>query len=180
MMRPLAITALLAALASCTGEHKVESPPSPNSVTIGGSDYRIEELLYDTYDILYLDEQEGPGIKVRVMADGATISADLPMSGVGTRIDLSSRDKTPVPGDRLFLAGLRIPEGYKEGEYKDAERADKRWSPDQGPFKGWFSISPGEDPDSSDDLVFEWELTDGNGAVLSKGYIDDHFEPISV
>ncbi len=179
MMRPLAITALLAALASCTGEHKVESPPSPNSVTIGGSDYRIEELLYDTYDILYLDEQEGPGIKVRVMADGATISADLPMSGVGTRIDLSSRDKTPVPGDLYFTFYVSADQ-VDEEEYGRFYARIMSWSPDQGPFKGWFSISPGEDPDSSDDLVFEWELTDGNGAVLSKGYIDDHFEPISV
>ena len=180
MMRPLAITALLAALASCTGEHKVESPPSPNSVTIGGSDYRIEELLYDTYDILYLDEQEGPGIKVRVMADGATITADIPVSAIGERIDLSSRNPNPRPGSLYYTFYVSVDQADDE-DYGRLYVRIQSWISSGNRYGGWFSISPGDDPDNPAGMVFEWELTgDGGATIVSKGYINDIFESIAI
>ncbi len=44
--------------------------------------------------------------------------------------------------------------------------------------KGWFTVDYGE---NEDDIVFEWDITDGSGSrTLTKGYIASAFERISM
>ncbi len=183
MKRALPITLLYLALFSgctCGGGDTPPPLPPPNSVTIGDRDYPIERILYDTYDILYLNEEEGPGIKVRVMADGATITADIPVSAIGERIDLSSRNPNPRPGSLYYTFYVSVDQADDE-DYGRLYVRIQSWISSGNRYGGWFSISPGDDPDNPAGMVFEWELTgDGGATIVSKGYINDIFESIAI
>ena len=175
------MTLLCAALlaTACTTTEIIENPGKKNSITIHGKEYAIERQLWDAIEIMYPpDQATEQGLSVRVMADGAVISADLPLRSVGSRIDLASRDASPSPGPADFYFTFYI---SVRGENMPYYRILSWGTDDEDtsgiPYGGWFTLTRGE---AEDEWIFEWELTDrSDGAIISTGYVKDVFERIN-
>jgi hypothetical protein len=183
MKNKFLICAALAAsvvLASCARNDEV-SWPRQSSVTIKGKTRPIERLLYQITDVVYPpDEAREDIVALRVTVEGAGVSVDLPLRLLGEKIDLSARDTSPRPGDLYYTFYLSERSGG-EGEYGDwlycAIRSWDTTSDRRSAYGGRFSIDRGDEPG---EWIFEWELTDDiDGKVVSTGYIDSIFDPIS-
>lgn len=181
-MNKLFLYAAFAALfffMGCTRTDDVSwEQPRQNSVTIKGKTFPVEDLLYETVEMEYLDGKENL-VALRVMCTGAGLSVDLPVRLLGTKIDLTARDTSPDTGG-LYYTFFLSERATEEGEYGDwLYCAIRSWvvsSDRRSAYGGWFTIYRGEE---AGEWVLEWELTsNSDGEVVSTGYIDSIFEPI--
>jgi hypothetical protein len=176
------LAAFSCATGSCARKEILDIPQEPpgepekkDPIMIQGKTYPIRQLLYDIEFREFSETLHEDGISVRILADGAGISADIPVSAMGRRIDLSSRDPNPGPGDLFYTFYVSVDQD--EGEYGRLYVRVLSWDMEPNPYRGWFSIDRyGDDSE----LTVEWELSGDNGKTpLSDGHIKSAFEPIA-
>ncbi len=175
----------LSTLTACTDHQIVELPQKDNSIVISGREYTANRLLWSEVEIIYPpDEAAEEGLSIRIMADGATITAEIPMRAVGSPIDLASRDRNPRPGTGVYFA-FNLSVRALPGENSQPPGMLCRimsWGDDEAPYTGIIyggslTITRGE---AEGEWIVEWELTDrANGEIVSTGYVKNIFEKLN-
>ncbi len=195
MRRLFHTTILLTAtllVAACTDNTIVELPQRESSMVISGKKYTPTRLMCSPLEITYPpDEAAESGISIRIMADRATITAEMPMRLVGNRIDLAIRDRSPRPGEGIYFSMIvsarATPEELAQEPPVNPPGTFCRilsWGTteehDSGfiPYGGFLIATPGS---AEGEWIVEWEITDRtNGKTVSRGYLKNIFEkPIS-
>jgi hypothetical protein len=150
-------------------------------MTIRGKEFAVEKLLYETYEMEYLDLAKEDIVSLTVMADGAGLSADIPVRLLGERILLTDRDAEPGI-DGLFYTFFLSERDDGDDEYGDWVYCRLRsWLPEDeddryDDYAGWFAVRGSDKPS---EWIVEWELIAGdNWATVSTGYIEGVFELI--
>ena len=179
MTRVTAIALLCFTLASCTRHEIVPYDPEIKKlITIEGKSYPIEHLLYDIREFEYPDRDvvvvKEDGIIIRVMADGALITADLPLRYLGSEISLTSRNSSPGLNSLYYTFYISVDQSA--GEYGRRYVRILSWDTSANPYGGRFSITESDTPGK---YIFDWEVTHkSDGTVISKGNIESVFERI--
>lgn len=148
--------------------------PGPSErVVIGGKIYAVERRLFDIYELSYPpDEVTEEGVAVRIMLDGAVVTADIPTRLLGQTIDLKSRDSSPDLDGLFFAFHLSVRGG--DGLYCRVNSWDTTFDSTNTHHGGRFTIARG---DAANEWVFEWTVTDGTRTV-SEGHVEGIFEQI--
>ena len=173
----------LSTLTACTDSTIVDLPQKENSIVISGRAYTATRLQWAPVEITYPpDEAAEDGLSIRIMADGATITAEMPIRLVGTRIDLTTRDQNPRPNQGTyftFIVSARATAGEQSqppGKFCRILSWGTNEERDTGfiPYGGWLTVTRGE---SGDEWTVEWELNDrADGTTISTGYVKNIFD----
>ena len=177
------LCAAMLAASACTDHEIVDLPQKENSIIISGREYTANRLLWGPVEIVYPpDEATEDGLSIRIMADGANITAEMPMRLVGSRIDLASRDRNPRPDDGVYFT-FHLSARAIAGEQSQPPGLLCRilsWGTDDErdtgviPYGGFLTVTRGE---AEGEWIVEWELTDRtNGNTVSTGYVKNIFE----
>ncbi|MDR2883428.1 MAG: hypothetical protein LBU98_06605 [Alistipes sp.] len=186
MMRRATRTAILCAAmltAACTDHDMVDLPRKETSIVISDREYTPTRLLWSDVEIVYPpDEAAEEGLSIRIMADGANVTAEMPMRLVGSRIDLASRDRNPRPDNGVYFT-FHISARAVAGDQNQPPGLFCRivsWGTDDEldsgfiPYGGSLTVTRGE---TEGEWTVEWMLTDRtNGKTVSTGYVKNIFE----